>query len=291
MTMKRPLHLLAALVVMFSGCDIVEEPYGPSNTGGGPAPVEGVRRRILLEDFTGHRCIYCPEAATIAQQLEADPAIGPDLVVVALHVTDFFAGPVPPIGDGYYDNDFRTEAGTTYTNLWLPPGSGLPKGLVNRKPYNGAMMLDRFAWDAAVNEQLGQPALMDLWFSQLERNASTGVVNAKVKVSVAEDLAGAEHKLVVYLVEDSIVGWQSDANASPSEIPDYVHRHVLRDDLTSAWGDVVLTGSEPVGDTLEVALPAYTLNTGWSATHLYLVAYVYNSATYEVMQVVEKHIP
>jgi|LakMenEpi03Aug12_release.lakeMendotaPanAssembly.Ray.scaffolds.fasta_scaffold04040_12 hypothetical protein len=289
--MNRYLHLLAGLVVLISGCDIVEEPYGPSDNGGGPPPVEGVRRRILLEDFTGHRCIYCPEAASIAQDLEEDPTIGPDLVVVALHVTDFFAGPVPPLGDGYYDNDFRTEAGTTYTNQWLPPGSGLPKGMVNRVPYNGALMLDRFAWDAAITEQLGQPALMDLWFSELTRNSSAGVVNAKVKVSVAEDLAGAEHKLVVYLLEDSIVGWQSDAFASPSEIPDYVHRHVLRDDLNSPWGDVVLTGTEAVGDTIEFALPAYTLNSGWNTEHLSLVAYVYNSATYEVMQVVEKYVP
>jgi len=286
----KPLSILVlGIAALWAGCDMVEDPYGPSDNGGGPPPVEGVRRRILLEDFTGHRCIYCPEAATIAQQLKDDPAIGEDLVVVGLHVTDFFAAPVPPLGDGYYDNDFRTTAGTTYISQW-PVGSGLPKGMVSRKPFNGSIMLGRDAWEAAVNDLLGQEALMDIWFSQLEHNTGNGQVNAKVKVSVAKDLSNAEHTLVVYLVEDSIVGWQSDANSTPSEIENYVHRHVLRGTMNGTWGELALAGTEAVGDTLEFTMTTYTLNSEWNADHMVLVAYLYNTATYEVMQVVEKHL-
>ena len=278
--------LLLAVVGFLSSCDLVEDPYGPDTGGTGPVPVEGVRRRVLLEDFTGHRCIYCPEATTIANQQAQ--IHGDDLVVVALHVTNFYAAPVPPAGDGYYDNEFRTEAGNAYIGQW--PASALPMGLVSRKAYNGSELLSRDAWSSAIAELIGQEALMDVWVDDVQHNGTSGEVNATVKVSVAQDLGGAAHSMVVYLVEDSIIGWQSDANSTPSEIPDYVHRHVLRGTMNGTWGQSVLIGTESVGDTLSFSLPPYTLSSDWNAGQISLVAYVYNTATYEVMQVTERHL-
>ena len=68
-----PLALLLAV-----GCDYVSDPVAPG-TSGGPPPDGTVRRRILLEDFTGHRCNNCPSAHLVAAQLEA--AFGDDDVM------------------------------------------------------------------------------------------------------------------------------------------------------------------------------------------------------------------
>ena len=69
---KISLILLVFTIANFQqACDIEDEPYLipvdtiPIGSGG---PSEGIRK-VLLEDYTGHKCPNCPEAAEEAHNL------------------------------------------------------------------------------------------------------------------------------------------------------------------------------------------------------------------------------
>ena len=89
--------MVFTIVVFQQSCDIAEEPYlVPVDTlGNGPGgPSDGIRK-ILLEDYTGHKCPNCPEAAVEAHNLKL--AYGDSLVIMAVHA-GVFAEPAPSWG-------------------------------------------------------------------------------------------------------------------------------------------------------------------------------------------------
>jgi hypothetical protein len=274
-----PILLLAS----FTSCDYVSDPIPPD--GGGPDPGEGVLRRVLLEDFTGHRCNNCPAAAQTAFQLQA--IYGEEnLVVVGVHSTSAFAAPAdPPNSNGSYSTDFRTPAGNDYTTTFGV--SFLPAGMVSRKPFNNSTTLSQSAWGSAVDAIIGEPASMDIWFEDFDYNAGTNTVTTNVKVAIVDDVVG-DHNLIVYLTEDHVIDWQLNSQANPPDVPDYEHRHVLRDNLNGTWGGALIVSSASVGDTLTVPVSKVLAATVLDAGNCALVAYAYNTGTNEVMQVRER---
>jgi len=270
--------LLPALLVQ--GCDYVttpiEAPSGGNNGG------EGVMRKVLLEDFTGHQCNNCPGATQTALQLQA---VYPEaLIVMGIHVINF-AEPEAPAGDGFYDTDFRTPAGNDYADQFGV--SFLPVGMVSRKEFNSSVLLDDDAWSSAVSAILGEPADFDVWFSLLEHDAGANTVSAELKVAVINPVSG-DHNLTVCLTEDHVVDWQLNSQANPPDVPDYDHRHVLRTNLNGSWGDPVVTGSAATGDTLTFTYTDFPVDPAWNPANCALVGYVYNTASYEVMQAAQR---
>lgn len=271
----------AVLLISMSilGCDYVDEPIDP-NTGPGGGGGEGITRKVLLEDMTGHTCNNCPGAARIAEDLQ--DIYGEDLVVVGVHCGGFSA-PVPPIGDGYFDTDFRTEAGVAYQQAFQV--NFFPAGLVSRSIFNGSRIVSEGSWSTAVADIIGEPSPFELWFSDL--TVGTSSVSAEIKLHFAESVDG-DHNLVVYLTEDRVVDWQVDSEASPTDVPDYEHRHVLRANLNGTWGVPVISGSVAAGDTVTLNYSDFALDPAWNATNCALVAYVYDVTTDEVMQAEER---
>src|SRR5690606_24123114 len=104
----------------------------------------------LLEDLTGHRCNNCPRAARLAADLKN--LYGDQLILVGVH-TGGFAAPLPPLGDGFYDTDFRTPAGTAYSNAFQV--MFYPAGMVNRRSYSGSPVLAENSWGSAVADMAG----------------------------------------------------------------------------------------------------------------------------------------
>lgn len=95
------------------------------------------------------------------------------------------------------------------------------------------------------------------------------------------------YKLCVYMLEDSIVNWQKDYDVTPEDVPDYVHREVLRGSMNGPYGDVIaVTTSGSISNfTFN-----YTLDGGWNENHFSLVAFLYDDATKEIIQVEQKHL-
>ncbi len=281
----RAIFLIALISLAFNGCDYVDDPT-PPRQGNGPGGNEIVKRRALLEEFTGHRCNTCPAAHAVAANLEN--AFGDELIIVGIHATDFFAAPLnPPASNGAYSTDFRTPAGNAYATAFSV--SFLPTGMVNRTPYNNSITVSSGNWSSAIAAIVDQDAACDVWVSSFTHNASASTVSAEVKVAVLSAITG-NHNLTAYLTEDNVIDWQLNSLVSPPDVPDYNHRHVLRTNLNGTWGSPLITGNAQAGDTLTLSWTDVPVNASWNPAKLAVVAYVYNTTSNEVLQAAEKKL-
>lgn len=272
-----PYAILLALATLAS-CDYVEFPDNTPSTGG--TGTDGPVRKVLLEDLTGHTCNNCPAATDVALGLKA--IYGDALVLVGVHCSPF-AAPQSPL----YETDFRTAAGNEYLTTFGV--NSLPAGFVSRREFSGSVIVGDGNWGSAVNEIINTPADLEVVFDTVSFESATNTVSMTIKVAAVNALSG-DHNLTIYLTEDSIVDAQIDNRVNPPDVLDYVHRHVLRGNVNGTWGESVFTGSANAGDSLLVThsyvLPATVLDPSKCA----LVAYVYRTDSYEVMQVEEAKV-
>lgn len=280
--------LLTAFVFSFCSCDYIEAPYTEINDVDTvlcpPQDFESVTnhtRKILVEDYTGHTCGNCPRAAETAASLIN--TYGEQVVVMSVHV-GFFAQPKNN-PDSSYAADYRTEFGNELNTFFGNDAAGLPNGMVNRKPMGGSSpILSYNSWTSAANAEVALAPVADIYIKP-QYNQAENTACADVKVEFLSALSG-EYKLSVFLTEDSVINWQKDYAASPSDIQNYVHRHMLRTSFNGTWGEII--GTAPVtSGTSDIKRYSIALNSAWNSEHLHIVAFVYNTATYEVIQAEE----
>jgi thiol-disulfide isomerase/thioredoxin len=235
--------LLCALTGIYS-CDYISNPAEPipppADCDTKPFPTTKPFHKVLVEDYTGHKCPNCPKAAISAHHLEE--VYHDSVIVVALHV-DFFAKPVPKEG---YPEDFRTEAGDEYLKRFAFPY--YPNGLVNRKDY----LIKRAVKDHTTWSKEVRKVLDTLLEADIKIISDYNVANKNVCVSIQTTFlspatAAGKYNLVLMLVQDSIVAPQLDDVVS---VTDYMHRHVLRANINGNWGEEILNGSPVVGEPI-----------------------------------------
>ncbi len=281
--MRNSLLITLIAGALLTGCDKIDQPDNFVPTQECEGNGYGFRR-VLIEDMTGFLCIACPQAAEIAVDLQDFHCT--DVIVASLHITSTFAEPIaaPPAP---YSTEFRTPAGNAF-EAQFPPGN-LPIGMVNRKVFNGVRMLQRGNWGTSVQQIIGTPAQFEVVIDTVIYNASAQTYDITIQVPVLQNVTG-DHKLAIYLTEDSVIDWQKDSRFTPADRFPYTHRHVLRTTVGDPFGEQVVTGSASAGQTIarsySLALPSNVL----SAEHCSLVAYIYRSDDYEIMQVTERHL-
>lgn len=289
--MKHWVLLMTALAVvfLFNRCDVIEKPYRETaNNGGGGGSDTVAVRKVLLEDFTGHKCGNCPRAHEIAQNLST--TYGKKLVIMSIHLSSFAK---LDLGNGYV-TDYRTPTGQEIDGTFGPfDALGLPKGFVNRKAFdNVSPAIDKDDWGAKIASIINTPPDASLKITN-QYNESTRQVDIKVEGKFLKTLIG-DYKLAVYVTEDSCISMQKDYSKTPENIPNYVHRHVFRAAVNSTWGDEVSTaGTASAGATFTKNY-SYTLNSAWNAKNCHVVAFIAKAGSSvtekEVIQVEEKGI-
>jgi thiol-disulfide isomerase/thioredoxin len=279
--------VFSVFVTSFFGCDKIDDPLVRRPDGGNnPIVKDSVIKKILIEDFTGHQCGNCPRAAEVAQQLQ--DIYGKKLVVVAIHVGWFARTINDP--SGKFSTDFRTPAGDAYNQLWKNDAAGLPNGFVNRSLLvNNTIIVNHSSWGQAI--EITKDDLPEVELDvKVEYNSSNRSLKANVKTIGLKPVSG-KYQLVLYLVEDNVVDWQKDYSlpSGSQDIKDYNHRHVLRDNINGTWGSECINGLLAVGDTLSNEFN-YSINPNWNDANCSVVAYLYNTDTYEIIQVEEVYI-
>lgn len=220
--MSRLLLPLLALLLLV-GCDAVER---PDRWREDPTPIVP-RRNVLLVDFTGQRCSNCPAAADLLRSLTAGPA-GARIIAVSVH-GGALALSTDASPRGLAGPDARRLTDEARVSSW-------PQGTVDRPV--GGTLLRPSAWNAALAERLALAADADAAAQQsLVADAhvtlATRTLSYTLRPRHLTDAAGqadAETYLHLWLVEDSITAPQTLADGT--ERADYLHRHVLRLDLT-----------------------------------------------------------
>ncbi len=260
-------------------CDQVNDSY-LKNKSVDPVDTTKLLKKVLLEDFTAHRCGYCPEGGAIAKAL-AEESDG-QLIVMAIH-SGSLAEP-----KGTHKYDFRTPEGTELYTYFGNPSQ--PKGLVNRKEYNGNLLLERNEWESAYNVIKNEEADMKITIEPAY-NQTTRKIDVSIKVNYLK--AGTtNHHLCAFIVEDSIVKYQLDYNHTPNDIEDYVHNHVLRYAFAGTWGEQLSVSDIASGAEITKQY-SYTIpeTSDWRPEKLRIIAYVHDKgASQEILQVEEKEL-
>lgn len=212
---------------------------------------EPAKRVVLLEDFTGQRCVNCPKGTEVIEQLQQTYG---DSVFIAVGI---HGGPLAFAGNENYVG-LATDIGNEYYNHWNLEYQ--PVGLVNR---HGAV--NYTDWAKVVKEELAKSA-------PLEMSLSAMLTEGQVQIFLSAYGTDGQTtgKLQVWLLEDKISAIQlmPDGNANVN----YVHNHVLRVSVNGLWGeDFTIREAERKEQKL-----TQPLHEAWNPQHLSVVAFVYN---------------
>ena len=268
MTMKKffSIIVLSALVLLLTGCDKIDvdhihKPYTPISGG----------KTVLIKDFTGVRCVYCPGAAEYAHELQH--RLGEDRVLIlAVHA----GAQAQPIGKF---PDFLTEEGA----LWYNNNESNPLFAVDRVSLTEGHTLGASQIDAPVAEALTEPQLFDI-----EINGAYDETTRHLKVENHFHAAGdgqGTYYATVCLVEDSIVGRQMfPVSVFPNGVDTaYVFRNVFRGTLNGADGELVTNGSFFVEDVFVQAC-SMVLDSTFNANQCYILTYLYDHQDGKIVQ-------
>lgn len=217
-------------------------------------------RNVVLEEFTGIKCGYCPVGHTIAKGIyDANPG---RVVIINVHAGSFS---VPSGGQP----DFRTQYGE---NLASFAGvTGYPQGMVNRVPRTGSgpLAMSRDFWSASSTAILNSGnSPVNVGMSS-KWTASSRTLNIRVELYFTSALGGAA-KLNVVLLQSGVVGYQASGGDS------YIHNHILREMITGQWGEEITQtaqGSKVVKEYSYV-LPADFIGIGCEVENCDVAAFV-----------------
>ena len=282
--MKALLKITLVLAISFAvqSCDKVEGPY-KKETVAPPVVTPPGERKVLVEDYTGHKCGNCPRAAKALYDLKS--IYGDKLVIIGVHAGTF-ATPFPPAA-GIFTYDFRNPTSMQLDTDFGISLAGNPNGMVNRRTVNGNHIISSTKWSSEVATALAisdpVPVIISISNSY---DQFTRTLTAEVTTEFVSTVAGT-HRLSVYMVEDSIINWQKDYDVTPNDIPDYVHREVLRGAMNGTYGDVL---TNTTGSTVNTLTFSSVLAADWNEEQFSVVAFVYEESSKEILQVEQVHV-
>lgn len=291
MKSKKTIGLLIAIVCFLISCDYVNQPYTVPGPNGCTSPEPGFsprtdpKKKVLIEDFTGHFCGSCPSAHRVLDTMFSKPAYKESVVAIAHHSSyaGTFTDPWSTVGNPelQFIYDFRNTISTELDYKYN--GISYPSGLVNRKDFGAGPLVGHSTWQGYTDNLLNLPQQVDIQIKPIY-DPIEKTICAYYYVDALADLVG-EYKISLYLTEDSIIQWQKNSSTVPIYVPNYVHNHVMRISFNGLFGTKINpTGSITSGDTFIDGYSVSVSGTDWNIHHLYIVAFVYNEATDEIIQ-------
>jgi len=209
-------------------------------------------KRVLIEDFTGTWCQFCPRVSYAIELVEAQTS---DATVVAIH-------------RGASDPFNFTGAAALESQIGL---AGYPTAILNRKtewtyPETSASSVTQ-AVDLTngINPKIGVAL-------QTATSGNTATVTAKVKFG--KNFSNL--KIVVYAVENGLIYNQTNSTsyyAGANPIVGFQHNHVLRAVLSSSILGEAITGNTNYNDEFSKTF-TYTVPSTVNASNLQFVAFV-----------------
>ncbi|NOR88336.1 MAG: Omp28-related outer membrane protein, partial [Bacteroidales bacterium] len=182
-------------------------------------------KNVVLEEFTGIHCVYCPDGHAIAQAIyDQHPN---DVVLINIH-TGSFASP------GAGEPDYRTQWGSAIAGQ--SGLTGYPAGTVNRHLFSGwsqgsGTAMSRNYWSPAANIVFDEASYLNV---ALEATIipATRQLSVLVEVYYTGDSPESVNLLNVAILQSNIFGPQTGGGAGDN----YNHKHMLRHLLTGQWG-------------------------------------------------------
>ncbi len=246
-------------------------------------------RNILIEDFTGHLCVFCPAAADLAHQLhEANPS---RVYIASIHAGPDGIGDFQIVSPPDYPMDFTNPEGVEIGIYFGENDGGFggnPRGTVNRVS-NGDIFQSPAQWSSMVNDQLTANNLKVNLQSELNYYESTKGAFLHVELDPIDAAVTENLSIAVYLLEDSLVGDQKMSDNSHNS--NYIHRDIHRGNLNDqAFGrqvtdDDLVNGKYYVNYSFTVP---DQLDGVYNPENMHLLIYAFNKDTWEIYQVIKQ---
>jgi len=232
-------------------------------------------KNVILEEYTGIGCVYCPDGHKIAQDLHnANPN---DVFLINIH-TGGYANPQGP------GTDFNTNFGAA---LGAQTGlTGYPSGTVNRHIFSGSTTTaqSRSAWTASSNTIMNVVSPVNVGI-QSSIDMATNTLTVDVEVYYTGTQTITSNQLNIAIVQNGVLGPQTGgASYNPTAIDPatglYTHNHMLRHMLTGQWGETISNISQGTlytnsyTWTIPNQLSGFSLSPVIDATNLAIVAFV-----------------
>lgn len=286
------LVLISFAGLFWTSCDTVDEPLVVTSDQIIPIIDDTVfvidsilinQKQALLEDFTGHKCVYCCEASIISHEWIED--YDHKLIIYSVHAGYLAV----PDETGHYTYDFRNPTSNEIFQYFNEPLN--PTATINRVEFDGMLVMPFLLgqWDDAIENELAKENIIDLQIKNTYYPNKESVV-IDVTSSFLTQLDG-KYKIVVALVEDNIVAPQANNDEAIGPTPDwldYVHHNVLRHGINGTFGGYVTQDGNVIsGETYYNRFYYEITETEWVKENLKVVAYIYSEDTDEILQVGE----
>gem|GEM_PF-959990 len=190
--------------------------------------VGGARVHVLVE-YTGFRCVNCPTAAGVAEELRQ--VYGKQLVVVSMHPGS------NPFTHGKYDYTCE-EADECYRWMGGTATTPLPTGNLDFGASGSGYFIDYHEWASLLAG--AETSVVPHLEAYASADTISGEVRLHVEASAAVETAA---RMAVWLTEDSVRGVQAMTDGGVDTA--YYHRHLLREALDhEPFGKEVVIGRQ-----------------------------------------------
>lgn len=265
---KTFLSLLAAAAFLFTACEPKNEPQGGIEIPTLDPATENYERTLMLEQFTGQGCGYCPTGASIIKEgLEGIE----DRVIWTAHHAGFAA------------DDFTISNSESLVKTFGV--SGAPAMMLNRENTT-------FTYNTQSGETVEETALIhtptgfaDPASTFKAELAKEGEATVHIKTALNDNqltvaVYGAvkeqqDIRITAYIQENKLIGEQSD-KATNQIIKNYEHNHVPRVFMSATLGDAVTPDGKLYQKTYTVEL-----DSKWKVENCEVVAFVTKKAGYK----------
>lgn len=276
--MIKNLLYFCTLLFLFASCE--EVPIQINPIMGPMEPMDTIDigdqdRQVLIEEFTGVRCVQCPAGSVEIEDLLT--IHGVQLIAVSIHAGEFS----PPHPDS--DIDFTTTEGDQIIN-YLGNPIGYPSAVVNRKLFDGEfdLQLGKSLWAGYIGSEKLLPPKVRIGLLS-EYNNDDRSLDLEVLILVDEMVDETDVRLSVMITESGLVDRQTTPGGEDYE---YVHKHALRG-MMSTWDGNPLNGPLVTGEQIEETL-SMTIPNDWDPANCSVIAFVHLAGeNKEVLQAVE----
>jgi thiol-disulfide isomerase/thioredoxin len=210
------------------------------------------RKKVLIEDYTGTWCGYCPRVAYAIELVKAQTE---DAIAVAIHRPT--NDPASLVYDPY--NFAEAEA----LELFLGGEGGYPKGYLNR--INRWTSLEPEHVNEAIALTQGENPRLGL---AMTAAVAEGNISLDVNVMFGKEFTN-ELKLVVYVLENGLLYEQHNYTSyydGVDLLEGFEHNHTLRATLTPILGEAISSSETTFENvytrTFSVPVPANMENAG-----------------------------
>ncbi len=188
--------------------------------------LEPSNRNVLIEEYTGVNCGYCPDGHKIANNIKnAHPG---RVSIINVHA-------------GGYAVMYTTQFGAQLNNQ--AGISSYPNGTINRHAFSGSsiQVSNRNAWNAYSNVILGMASPVNI-AADAVLDWQTSKVTIRVQLYYTAGQTVTSNALNIAVLQDNVWGPQAGAASFyPQMVQNgqYRHMHMLRHLITGQWGETI----------------------------------------------------